>query len=160
MLTCCLPETRLIIMDISEPSKAKGFNFRKVPHEEPSQYTRAGGVLDEGDYRKVLELAKSKGIGALPQPGKSGGKAADLVGLKGSAREMVQGTGITLRDDWDIRTLVYLMLSTDETLRAKYAHKLEKREQILAETFRIVGDTDSFDKIKGKYSSISFFDRN
>ena len=76
------------------------------------------------------------------------------------AREMVQGTGITLRDDWDIRTLVYLMLSTDETLRAKYAHKLEKREQILAEAFRIVGDTDSFDKIKGKYSSISFFDRN
>lgn len=140
----------------------EGFNFRKVPNEsiQLQQYRKVGGLLDDEDSRKILDSARSEGIGALPQPGKSGDKTADVIGLKASAREMVQGTGINLHDDWDIRTLVYLMLSTDETLRGKYAVKLEKKEQILAEAFRIVGDIDSFNKMKGKYSSISFFDRN
>ncbi|MDO8481651.1 MAG: hypothetical protein Q7S75_01040 [bacterium] len=146
-------------MDINEVS-GKGFNFRKVPQEDFSQYSSSGGILDERDYKGLLALAKDKGMGALPMSGQENGTEVNADALKEEAKQMVQDTGVVLNNDWDVRTLIFLMLSTNDAMRAKYQGKLGKKEQILAEALRISGDTVSRNAVKQKYSNTSFSDRN
>ncbi len=110
------------------------------------QYQELGGIINEEDYQSAL--AKAKNTTTL-----------DTTLIKQSEL-IARIAGIELcntKDSIDQRIILYGILRTDtKPKKVKYHHCQMCDQRLFAEALRMLGDTDSLNKLIKTYHHISF----
>ena len=121
-----------------------GGEQEKDPYE---QYKELGGIINREDYENALARARD----AATAPEKM---------LVGQAELMAEFAGIELhntKDAIDQRITLYETLRADsKPEEIKYHHSQMSDQRLFAEVLRMLGDTDSLEKLIQAYPNISF----
>ena len=111
------------------------------------QYQELGGIINEEDYQSALARAKNTAT-------------LDAILIKQSEL-IARVAGIELRnakDSLDQRTVLYGILRTDaKPKEVKYHHSQMCDQRLFAEALRMLGDTDSLNKLISAHPHISFY---
>ncbi|MDO8575060.1 MAG: hypothetical protein Q7R61_02180 [bacterium] len=115
---------------------------KKDPYE---QYQELGGIINREDYENALARAHD----AATTPEKM---------LIGQAELMAEFAGIELhntKDAVDQRITLYEILRADsKPEEIKYHHSQMSDQRLFAEVLRMLGDTDSLNKLIGAYHKV------
>ncbi len=119
-----------------------GGEQEKDPYE---QYQELGGIINREDYENALARARD----AATAPEKM---------LVGQAELMAEFAGIELhntKDAIDQRITLYETLRADsKPEEIKYHHSQMSDQRLFAEVLRMLGDTDSLNKLIGAYHKV------
>lgn len=118
------------------------------------RYLGLGGIINENDYQSAID--RMPGIRRLVMLESSGSVQSRVEQAKGIA----QYSGIKLNDPGDApdpRIILYVILRGDTRPEGvKYHHDQMSDQRIFGEVLRMLGDTDSFDKLVKAHPHISF----
>ncbi len=122
-------------------------SFSSQDENSYQHYTEIGGIINEKDYQRVL--TRSKHTTTLNK--------FSIAQAEGIARI----SGIVLhnsKDSLDPRTIVYGILRSDTKSKeeAEYHHSDMSDQRLFAEALRMLGDTDSLEKLIVAHPNISF----
>lgn len=110
------------------------------------QYQELGGIINEKDYQSALARAKDT-------------TTLNITLIK-QLEFIARVAGIELRnakDSIDQRTMLYGILRTDTGPEGvKYHHSQMSDQRLFAEALRMLGDTDSLNKLINTHPNISF----
>ena len=118
------------------------------------RYLELGGIINETDYRSAI--GRMPGIRRVIMF-ENGGSIQSRVG---QVRGIAKYSGIELRGSEyipDPRIVLYVILRWDTRPKGvKYHHDQMSDQRIFGEVLRMLGDTDSFDKLVKAHPHISF----
>lgn len=116
-----------------------------APENTYERYKSLGGIINEKDYQSALDRAKHT-------------TTFDLT-LITQTETVARAGGILLHNaenSLDPRTILYGILRRDTNPEAKYHHSSMSDQRLFAEVLRMLGDTDSLQKLIQAHSHISF----
>ncbi|MDP3954472.1 MAG: hypothetical protein Q8Q06_03605 [bacterium] len=107
------------------------------------RYLELGGIINKKDYASALERAKN-----ITAPDNTLIMQADSI---------AKFAGIKLSGPLDKITILYGILRKDvQPKEAEYHHRQMSDQRIFVEALRMLGDTESLDKMIKAYPNISF----
>jgi hypothetical protein len=109
------------------------------------QYKGFGGIINEKDYQSALERAKNT--------------SEFNEYLIAQTETIARAAGIKLynsKDSLDPRTKLYGILRHDENSTAEHHHSQMSDQRLFAEVLRMLGDTESLEKLIKTHPHISF----
>jgi|GEM_PF-1731581 len=107
-----------------------------IPENNYQRYVKLGGIINEKDYQSAL--ARSKHTTTVNQ--------TSIM----QADNIAKRSGISLhnsKDSLDPRTILYGILRSDTVPEPKYHHSQMNDQRLFAEALRMLGDTDSLEKL-------------
>jgi len=113
--------------------------------ESYQKYQELGGIINEKDYQSALERAN--GVTNLETT------------LVKQLEFIARVAGIRLHNEkgsLDRRTVLYGVLRSDRPEGVKYHHCQMSDQRLFAEVLRMLGDTDSLNKLVSTHPNISF----
>jgi len=118
------------------------------------RYLEWGGIINETDYRSAID--RMPGMCRIIMFESSSSMLSRVEQVKGIARY----SGFELSDSEDTldpRIVLYVILRGDiRPEGVKYHHDQMSDQRIFGEVLRMLGDTDSFDKLVKAHPHISF----
>ncbi|HXK40516.1 MAG TPA: hypothetical protein VJ046_00190 [Candidatus Paceibacterota bacterium] len=119
------------------------------------RYLELGGIINETDYQSAIDRMNRALDGRGPQV-----RSSEMLSRVGQAEGIAQYSGIALNDSGerpDPRIVLYVILRGDTRPEGvKYHHDQMSDQRIFGEVLRMLGDTDSFDKLVKAHPHISF----
>jgi len=109
------------------------------------QYAGLGGIINEKDYQSALERAQN-----------TNERNEYLIA---QTETIARAAGIELhnsKDSLDPRTKLYGILRHDENPEAQHHHSQMSDQRLFAEALRMLGDTESLEKLIKTHPHISF----
>ena len=116
-----------------------------VKENNYGRYQELGGIINEKDYQSALDRARAT-------------TTIDEI-LVVQADLIAKRSGIILcdsKDALDPRTILYGILRRDKNPQAKHHHSDMSDQRLFAEALRMLGDTDSLDKLIKAHPNIEF----
>ncbi len=128
------------VMRALDSSEESSENAERNGYE---QYREVGGIINEQDYKSALERAKDT-------------NTIDRA-LIAEAELMAETSGIALensKDALDPRVALYGTLRIDTNHGEQYHHSQMNDQRLFAEVLRMLGDTESLDKLMKEHPNI------
>jgi len=117
-------------------------------------YLESGGIINEMDYQSAIDRMSGMRRVIMFE------NSSSMLSRVGQVREMARYSGIALSDSGDTpdpRIVLYVILRGDtRPTGVKYHHDQMSDQRIFGEVLRMLGDTDSFDKLVKAHPHISF----
>jgi len=115
-------------------------------------YMKLGGIINEADYQSAID--RMRGACALDR------REPQIINSIMQVKVMARYSGIALSDSEDAsdpRIALYVILRGDiRPTGVKYHHDQMCDQRIFGEVLRMLGDTDSFEKLVKTHPHISF----
>ncbi len=117
-----------------------------APNSGYEQYKALGGIINEKDYESAITRSKN-----VTAPDKA---------LITQTESIAETAGVELhntKDSLDPRVVLYGILRNDTHPEGvKYHHSQMSDQRLFAEALRMLGDTESLNKVVGAYPNITF----